>query len=624
MTRNQKVTDAWTKFVSGDPSLEEEALLQETLSAGDATALELLEDRQMDALLAAMNRLDHHRDAFTRGVMEACSSQDTPLAGPSAKIAAPPVRNRGTQPVPNQHPESASPSPSHPAVPATPGSQKALSTNEHSSHSRGNTRRAGQNAKQRNRLPFALASIFACTTALLLCMVLVQSSNLKQQRQVSDQMLVRLETLNSQLSQLQEKVVLADAANPAQPAARKPIDAPRQSSPVDPDPQVLASEASEVSLAPENSLAAGNVSPAVVVNDNAPRKRAVDEELAPLPEQSVAALRAQELEELWQLVQERKSDLIGETDPDWTAKLVSSKGAKWGSPVSNSKWTSGEYDLQRGEATFELPTGTQLRFVGPTKFELVSPGEVRLQQGKLALRASKQDENFEVVTPSADILDLGRGFDVMVSTNGATEILPRDANLLVNRWPGQHDQKIELDQQKYDKLVVSPADAPDKPHWSELAGQRGFLGQLGIGDRLIDLESKPHFVGLRDSLVQSVDEMPEVVESEWTTFFDAFNPATRQVTIDGESRSIEDIKSFSDIVEFNWPDSEPPNRPANGQFMGQMMINGELREFRNREEYLEAMQELRNGMFPGFGRQNNVPFQTQRQKDLNNNPFQPK
>jgi hypothetical protein len=82
-------------------------------------------------------------------------------------------------------------------------------------------------------------------------------------------------------------------------------------------------------------------------------------------------------------------------------------GVEVGSAIS-SRWLH----LKSGAVQIEFYSGARVILEGPAALELVSPGEARLDFGKLSARVPEPAHGFKVYTPDATVTDLGTAFGV--------------------------------------------------------------------------------------------------------------------------------------------------------------------------------------------------------------------
>ncbi len=80
------------------------------------------------------------------------------------------------------------------------------------------------------------------------------------------------------------------------------------------------------------------------------------------------------------------------------------------------------YLLDSGQAQLQLTSGVCVAIEGPAVWRLASDEMLQLDSGRLAARVSLRAIGFAVVTPTAEVVDLGTEFGVAVEEDGNTEV----------------------------------------------------------------------------------------------------------------------------------------------------------------------------------------------------------
>lgn len=122
----------------------------------------------------------------------------------------------------------------------------------------------------------------------------------------------------------------------------------------------------------------------------------------------------------------RQSPQAGGLDPQPLASVVEMEEAEW-SPDSSAfagskKLTAGMLNLRRGTARLEMGCGARVSLRAPATLELIDSKAVRLLGGAMTVIAPDSAVGFRVLTPTADVVDLGTEFSVAVDAAGATEV----------------------------------------------------------------------------------------------------------------------------------------------------------------------------------------------------------
>jgi hypothetical protein len=82
----------------------------------------------------------------------------------------------------------------------------------------------------------------------------------------------------------------------------------------------------------------------------------------------------------------------------------------------------GRVEVISGKVHTQTQCGAELRLIGPAAIDLLDAKAVRLLKGRLTVDAPDAAVGFRVLTPTADMVDLGTEFGVEVTDDGATEV----------------------------------------------------------------------------------------------------------------------------------------------------------------------------------------------------------
>jgi hypothetical protein len=110
------------------------------------------------------------------------------------------------------------------------------------------------------------------------------------------------------------------------------------------------------------------------------------------------------------------------------ATLVDSVDAKWSevpfdtSPGSRFATTKGPMYLERGVVRFSYDQGVDVLIEGPAQFQMTTPAEIVLKQGKLYAHVTETGAGFSVKTHNSKIIDLGTEFGVYSDDQGDTQL----------------------------------------------------------------------------------------------------------------------------------------------------------------------------------------------------------
>lgn len=107
------------------------------------------------------------------------------------------------------------------------------------------------------------------------------------------------------------------------------------------------------------------------------------------------------------------------------ATLVRAAGVRWEPDVAvliGQRLNTGPLRLGTGSAVLQFDNGAVVAVQAPAHLYLESRSLLRVDQGRVAVRAEGDAAGFTVRTPSGDAQDLGTEFTVSVQVSGATEV----------------------------------------------------------------------------------------------------------------------------------------------------------------------------------------------------------
>jgi len=118
--------------------------------------------------------------------------------------------------------------------------------------------------------------------------------------------------------------------------------------------------------------------------------------------------------------------------PAFVATIVETQGATWttNTPVVEDavalgvgrRVATGTIRVDDGKTRFDMLSGASLTLIGPAEVELVDAKAVRLVRGDISVDVPESAIGFRVVTPTADVVDLGTEFGISVDDSGTTEV----------------------------------------------------------------------------------------------------------------------------------------------------------------------------------------------------------
>lgn len=211
-----------------------------------------------------------------------------------------------------------------------------------------------------------------------------------------------------------------------------------------------------------------------------------------------------------------------ETTPG-LATLLASENASWqGRSFGDNQLAAGWLELSQGSLHLRMNSGADLFLEGPARLELLDAKAVRLAGGNVTIDVPDAAIGFRVITPGADVVDLGTQFNVSVDEEGATEVHVA-RGVVVAKSSGTESVvpilrgeagRVELaqgemmptrfDAQRFAKLPVQePPPAEDLPKYPPLAaGSRVVF----LGDRTTDRET--HLLLINQALAGLGEERP--------------------------------------------------------------------------------------------------------------------
>jgi hypothetical protein len=109
---------------------------------------------------------------------------------------------------------------------------------------------------------------------------------------------------------------------------------------------------------------------------------------------------------------------------DNLATLTVSTDAVWESQAlaSGDSLGKGHYTLAWGYSEVTMNNGVRLILEAPIELQIESVDLVRVTRGRLVARVPKPAIGFTVLTPGAEVVDLGTEFGISVADNGASEV----------------------------------------------------------------------------------------------------------------------------------------------------------------------------------------------------------
>lgn len=131
--------------------------------------------------------------------------------------------------------------------------------------------------------------------------------------------------------------------------------------------------------------------------------------------------------------------------PGTLAQVTYDNEAEWTGPQPDfGRLTAGSYGIASGTVRLAMAhDGTIATLAGPATFDLVSPGHIRLHEGRLSAEVSEPDKGFTVLTDALTVLDRGTVFGVDVAADGEALVSVLEGKVDVSPPGSSEMQRIE-------------------------------------------------------------------------------------------------------------------------------------------------------------------------------------
>ena len=139
------------------------------------------------------------------------------------------------------------------------------------------------------------------------------------------------------------------------------------------------------------------------------------------------------------------SGLSKETKDAGCAVLVDAAGAQWGNGAYQQGMSvpAGAMKLEKGIARLEFYSGASLTLEGKAELEILSVNSARLRSGRLRAHVPPHAKGFKLVTPDAEVIDLGTEFGLKVSDTGKSEVHVFEGEVLVSPDAGKSKTSLK-------------------------------------------------------------------------------------------------------------------------------------------------------------------------------------
>ncbi len=114
------------------------------------------------------------------------------------------------------------------------------------------------------------------------------------------------------------------------------------------------------------------------------------------------------------------------SQPSNVGSLIAGQDAVWCRPdrvpADRAALTNQRYELASGRTQISLAGGATVVIEGPANWQIESDQRLLFDAGKLVASVPRQAVGFTIVTPSAEVIDLGTEFGVVVTDAGDTDL----------------------------------------------------------------------------------------------------------------------------------------------------------------------------------------------------------
>jgi hypothetical protein len=118
------------------------------------------------------------------------------------------------------------------------------------------------------------------------------------------------------------------------------------------------------------------------------------------------------------------------------AWLVNAQDCEWDAMAAGGLVPGRTLILHGGLAELHMGSGATVVLEGPAEMELVAGDTVRINHGKLAVRAEGSARGFQVLLPQGRLLDLGTEFGVNVDSDGSAKVVVFEGKIQASAGPG--------------------------------------------------------------------------------------------------------------------------------------------------------------------------------------------
>jgi len=138
---------------------------------------------------------------------------------------------------------------------------------------------------------------------------------------------------------------------------------------------------------------------------------------------------------------------LAETQHEGYAVLMDAAGAGWGARADTLQPGMtvglGPLHLRKGLARLEFYSGASLTLEGDAELDILSVNSAKLTRGKVRAHVPQHARGFKLVTPDAQVVDLGTEFGLAVSEAGKSEVHVFDGEVLASMDRGKSETSLK-------------------------------------------------------------------------------------------------------------------------------------------------------------------------------------
>lgn len=335
--------------------------------------------------------------------------------------------------------------------------------------------------------------------------------------------------------------------------------------------------------------------PAEDADDSPPRVAVNDNETTPsTPDDDLASSEAPNMTE------ETRPDIASQS----FATLTSIENPVWErEDTVGARLRNEVVRLFGGTIELTFDDGAIVTLEGPVEFQPLTASLLELRRGHLSATVPKPAIGFKVITPTAEVVDLGTEFDVSVKDTGASDVVIRKGEIEVA--PGGRNSK---NIQKW-KLVpgglnhasfyARPGNDQSGPIVAKAQGARGqFRGVISIDGKTAKFRSENTFNNVHQRVLTHLKNSQDTIQPQWQDFVDSMQQKMRG-TMNFNGRQMQ-FGNLDEVMRLHNQLQSQLNIRAGTPFNGSIDINGKVIQFQTREEF-EAARRAAFGPAANFG-----------------------